>query len=192
MFGRLDHLRSPRLLPERAWGRLSPCFRVLSINELSNGSAKMSMIGAVITPHEIILVEGVIKANGTVVVFRDESLALDPGDRRRAYARMAVRVRARLATGVDTVILKASANTQFSATTATLHATELRGVFLSAVPEEIEVVQRMKRVVSNRRPRKVDDYLKDDAFFKAKFRGRQLRRSSREAAFFILNELEEF
>lgn len=152
----------------------------------------MSLVAAVVLADEITLVEGVIKGNGTVVVISDESLKLPPGDRRRAYAKMAVRVRDRLTKGVDTVILKASANTQFASKTAALHATELRGVFLSAVPDEVEVVQRMKRVVSNRRPRKVDDYLKDDAFFKAKFRGRELRRSSREAAFFILNELEDF
>lgn len=151
----------------------------------------MTSVAAIVASDAIILVEGECNADGTVTVIKDETLDLEPGDRRKAYAIMVTRIRDRLKNGVDTVILKASSGGQFAAKTVVLHAAELRGVFLSAVPSEVEVVQRQKKAVSKGRSRKVDDYLKDDAFFSTKFDGAKLRKGSREAAFLIVNEVDD-
>jgi len=149
----------------------------------------MTTVAAVVGSDAIVLVEAEYNTDGTVTVIKDETLDLEPGDRHKAYAIMAIRIRDRLKNDVDTVILKASSGGQFAAKTVVLHAAELRGVFLSAIPSEIEVMQRQKKAVSKGRSRKVDEYLKDDAFFAEKFGGAKLRKGSREAAFLILNEI---
>ncbi|NKF33990.1 hypothetical protein HER21_47040, partial [Pseudomonas sp. BGM005] len=73
----------------------------------------MTSVAAVVASDAIILVEGECNADGTVTVIKDETLDLEPGDRRKAYAIMATRIRDRLKNGVDTVILKASSGGQF-------------------------------------------------------------------------------
>lgn len=151
----------------------------------------MTTVAVVVSSNAIILVEGERNADGSVTVIKDETFDLEPGDRHKAYAIMATRVRDRLKNDVDTVVLKASSGGQFAAKTAVLHAAELRGVFLSAIPEDIKVVQRQKKTISKGRSRKVDEYLKDDAFFAEKFGGANLRKGSREAAFLILNEIDD-
>jgi len=148
----------------------------------------MSVVAAVVSSDSIILVEGEHNTDGTVTISKDETLDLEEGPRHKAYAVMAKRVKDRLGVGVETLVLKASSGGQYAAKTAILHAAELRGVFLSAIPPQIEVIQRQKKTISKGRSRKMDDYIKDDAFFADNVYGAKLRKGSREAAFLIFNE----
>lgn len=148
----------------------------------------MTIVSAVVGSESIILVEGQLNADGTVTIVKDETFNLEKGERHKAYAVMQVRLRDRLSSGVDMVVLKASSGGQFAARTAVLHAAELRGVLLAAVPQKIDLVQRQKKAVSKGKSKKLDEYTKDDDYFAANFSGAKLRKGSREAAFLILNE----
>ncbi len=148
----------------------------------------MSVIAAVVVSEKIVLAEGLINGDGTVTVVKDETFDLEKGDRQLAYVVMHKRIKDRLSQGIDQVLLKASSGGQNAATSAVLHAAELRGVFLSAVPDGLPVRQLQKNSLSRTfGSRKVDEYLKDDTFFAEKFGGASLRKGSREAAFLLLS-----
>ncbi|WP_156382195.1 MULTISPECIES: hypothetical protein [unclassified Aureimonas] len=122
-----------------------------------------------------------------MTIVKDETLNLEDGDRHLAYAVMHKRISDRLSQGAKQIVVKASAGGQYAARTAVLHAAELRGVFLSAVPTGVDVVQVQKNTVSkNYGSRKVDDYVKDDEFIEGHFKGASLRRGSRETAVLLL------
>lgn len=147
----------------------------------------MTVISAAVTSDKIVLVEASFNDDGTVTVIKDETFNLEDGDRQLAYVVMHKRVADRLSHGIDQIVLKASAASQRSAKLAFLHAAELRGVFLSAVPAGIAVTQIQKNTVSkNYGSRKVDDYVKDDEFIGENFAGADLRKGSREAAVLLL------
>lgn len=148
----------------------------------------MSVIAAVVVSEKIVLAEGVINNDGTVTVVKDETFDLEKGDRQLAYVVMHKRIKDRFSQGIEQVLLKASSGSRNAATAAVLHAAELRGVFLSAVPDGLPVRQLQKNSLSRTfGSRKVDEYLKDDAFFAEKFGGANLRKGSREAAFLLLS-----
>ncbi len=147
----------------------------------------MTVVSAVVTSEKIVLTEGSHEEDGTVTIIKDETFNLEGGDRQLAYVVMHKRIADRLANGVDQVVLKASAGGQYAAKTVVLHSAELRGVFLSAVPAGVSVLQLQKNALSrNFGSRKVDDYVKDDGFFAENFGGEALRKGSREAAFLLL------
>lgn len=147
----------------------------------------MTIISVAVTSEKIILVEGAVEKDGTITVIKDETFDLEDGDRQRAYVVMHRRIADRLSQDVDEVVVKASSGGQYAAKSAILHAAELRGVFLSAVPEAVTVQQVQKNSVSkNFGSRKVDEYVKDDAFIEKHFKGAGLRKGSREAAILLL------
>ncbi len=148
----------------------------------------MSVIAVVVVSEKIVLAEGTINADQTVTIIKDETFDLEKGDRKLAYVVMHKRIADRLMQGIESVVLKASAGGRNPATTAVLHAAELRGVFLAAVPNHVPVRQLQKNHLSrNFGSRKVDEYLKDDVFFDENFDGADLRKGSREAAFLLLS-----
>lgn len=147
----------------------------------------MSWIAAVVASEKVVLVEGTLNDDHTVTIIKDETFDLEKGDRQLAYTVMHKRIRDRLSHGAQQVVLKASAGGRNPATSPVLQAAELRGVFLSAVPGTVPVRQLQKSSISrNFGSRKVDEYLKDDAFFEENFGGAGLRKGSREAAFLLL------
>lgn len=147
----------------------------------------MTVISVAVTSDEIVLVEGSYNNDNTVTIIKDETFNLEEGDRQIAYVVMHKRIADRLLHGVDQVIVKASAGGQYAAKTGVLHSAELRGVFLSAVPSAVRVTQLQKSAVSRTfGSRKVDDYIKDDAFVAEHFSGSKLRKGSREAAILLL------
>lgn len=147
----------------------------------------MSVIAAVVVSEKIVLTEGTVNDDQTVTIIKDETFDLEKGDRQLAYVVMRKRIEDRLSQGIQQVVLKASAGGKNPATSAVLHAAELRGVFLSAIPAGVPVRQLQKNALSrNFGSRKVDEYLKDDAFFEENFGGAGLRKGSREAAFLLL------
>lgn len=147
----------------------------------------MNIVAAVVGSETIILVEGQVQADQTVAIVNDETFNLEAGARHKAYAVMQQRVRDRLKSGVDKVVVKASSGGQFAAKTTVLHAAELRGVLLSSIPDNVELIQRQKKAISRAHSKNLDDYVKDDSFFVKHFIG-TLRKGSREAAFLILYE----
>jgi len=147
----------------------------------------LTVISVAVTSDEIILVEGSYNDDNTVTLIMDETFDLEDGDRQLAYVVMHKRIYDRLSQGVEQVIVKASAGGQYPAKTGVLHSAELRGVFLSAVPPTVSVTQLQKSAVSRTfGSRKVDDYVKDDAFIAEHFSGYRLRKGSREAAILLL------
>lgn len=148
----------------------------------------MSVIAAVVASEKVVLVEGELNDDNTVTIIKDETFDLEKGDRQLAYTVMHKRIKDRLSHGAEQVVLKASAGGRNPATSAVLHAAELRGVFLSSVPGGVPVRQLQKNALSrNFGSRKVDEYLKDDEFFEANFSGANFRKGSREAAFLLLS-----
>lgn len=146
----------------------------------------MSIIGAVVASEKIILVEGEVRDDGTIALIKDEKFNLEDGDRQRAYKTMHQRISDRLGRGVEQVVLKASSANKFTASQDALHAAELRGVFLSAIPDGVEVKQPHKKNLSrDYGSRKIDEYIKDDDWWSKYFIG-ECRKGSREAAILIL------
>ena len=88
---------------------------------------------------------------------------------------------------IESVVLKASAAPRSMATLALLQSAEVRGVIMAAAASEAQVQSLAKGVVSRTYgDRKVDEYLKDDAFWRDKLTGNGLRKGSREAAMLII------
>ena len=145
-------------------------------------------VGVVVQSTKLILVEGKVEPDGTITLIKDETMNLETGDRTTALKNMHRRVIDRLSEGVDKVVVKASSGGQYMAKTAVLHAAELRGVFLSAVPNNVVVVQKHSKSVSRAKSQKIGDYLKDDDYFEENFSGVALRKGSREAALLMFEE----
>ncbi|WP_217808640.1 hypothetical protein [Derxia lacustris] len=92
---------------------------------------------------------------------------------------------------IKSVVLKASAVPRSTATLALLQSAEVRGVLIAAAASEAQVRSLTKGVVSRTYgDRKVDEYLKDDAFWQDKVTGNGLRKGSREAAMLIIASRE--
>lgn len=145
-------------------------------------------VGVVVGSKKLILVEGNIENDGTVTLIKDETMDLQTGDRPAALRNMHQRINDRLSEGVDKVVMKASSGGRFAAKTGVLHAAELRGVFLSAIPDQVNVVETHAKTVSKGKSQKIKDYLADDDYFSDNFTGVALRKGSREAAFLMFEE----
>ena len=88
---------------------------------------------------------------------------------------------------VDLVVVKGSALPTGSAKLALLESAEVRGVVIAAAASSSEVAILSKAVISRTfGDRKVDEYLKDDGFWKGQIDGAKLRKTSREAAILVL------
>ena len=88
---------------------------------------------------------------------------------------------------IKSVVLKASAAPRSAATLSLLHSAEVRGVVIAAAASVADVLSLAKGVISRTYGnRKVDEYLKDEAFWTSKTTGSALRAGSREAAMLII------
>ena len=152
----------------------------------------MSIVGVVVGSEHVVLIEGAVGSDGLISLIKDETFDLEDADRHHAYAVMHRRIVDRFGGGkIEKVVVKASSGGKFAAKQGVLHAAELRGVVLSAIPDSIEVVQSHKKTVSRDfGSRKVDEYLKDDKWWAANFKG-DCRKGSREAAFLIMAAASE-
>ena len=146
----------------------------------------MSVVGVVVGSDKIVLVEGQPNKDGTITLVKDEIFDLEDGERHHAYNVMHRRIMDRLSIDVTKVVIKASSAGKFTGTQASLHAAELRGVFLSAIPNNAEVLQlHTKNVSRDFGSRRLQDYTKDDEWWSNNFKGK-CRKGSREAAFLII------
>ena len=150
----------------------------------------MKAVGVVIVSDKIVMVEGDVRADGTVALTKDEAFDLEDGERHLAYNVMHRRIADRFSSGADRVVLKASSGGKFSGTQASLNAAELRGVFLSALPHRVDVIQlHAKNVSRDFGSRKIGDYIKDEVWWSQNFTG-NCRQGSREAALMIIASLD--
>ena len=128
------------------------------------------------------------EADQPITVLSDDTWKLQQGDRAAAYAvihqRCADYIREQK---IGSVMVKASALPTGSARLALLTGAELRGVIIAAAASHCVVRQLSKGVISRTYgERKVDEYLKDDAFWDEQTTGGKLRKTSREAAMLLV------
>ena len=123
-----------------------------------------------------------------ISILSDSSWALQQGDRGPALSVLHQRcANFFLQNKVDLVVIKASAVPQGAARLALLASAEVRGVIIAATASTTRIEILSKAVISRTYgDRKVDEYVKDDAFWSAKVAGVKLKKTSREAAMLIL------
>ena len=147
-------------------------------------------VGIVVTGDTVTVVEALIpdEASAPIEIIADTNWTLQAGDRPTAYDVLARRcVNYLRENDVNHVFVKASATTRGSATIALLHSAEVRGVVIAAASSIAPVKMLAKSHISrNYGNRKVDDYVKDDAFWAAQTTGGKLRKTSREATMLLI------
>lgn len=123
-----------------------------------------------------------------ITIQSDDSWHLQKGDRGQALAVMHQRCSDYLTENpCDMVLVKASA-VAGSAGLSLLTSAEVRGVVIAAAASKAKKLDIVSKAVISRTygTRKVDEYVKDDAFWDAQTTGAALRKSSREAAMLII------
>ncbi|HVJ78113.1 MAG TPA: hypothetical protein VM620_09780 [Hyphomicrobium sp.] len=118
----------------------------------------------------------------------DDTWKLQNGDKARAYAVLHQRCSDYLRENrVDEVVVKASALTMGTTKLSHLESAEVRGVAIAAAATVCPVRELAKAAISrNFGDRKVDEYLKDEAFWADAVAGGRLRKTSREAAMLLV------
>ena len=143
--------------------------------------------GIVVASEEVVIVDAEVPDSGPLVIQMDDTWSLQDGDRPKAYRVMSQRLEDYVReNGIGRVIIKASALPMGSTKLAHLKAAELRGVIACAAAEVADVQLIAKAHMSNTfGSRKVDEYVKDNAFWTNNVSGR-LRLGSREAGMVLL------
>jgi hypothetical protein len=149
-------------------------------------------LGIVVGADEVTVVDAEIPddTDAPIVIQSDQSWPLQSGARPDAYCVMHQQV-ANYAkeSGIKRAVIKASALSQGKTLKGHLKAAELRGVVMCALAGVTTVKCRAKAHTSKTfGERKVDEYVKDDGFWKGRTEGKGLRKGSREAALVILAE----
>jgi hypothetical protein len=145
-------------------------------------------LGIVVSSDRVTIVDAAVDGACPITVQMDGTWPLQAGDRALAYKVMHQRIAdyAR-ENGIAKAVIKASAVSLKGTKKVHLEAAELRGVVLCALAGMTTITSPTKAHISrNFGNRKVDAYLKDDAFWKKEIGGGQLRIGSREAAMVIL------
>jgi len=123
-----------------------------------------------------------------ITILADDTWRLQSGQRPLAYRVLHQRCADYLReNGVDKVVIKASALPTGAAKLGLLTSAEVRGVVVAAAASVCPVTVLSKAVISRTYgERKVDEYLKDDAFWDDNTTGGSLRKTSREAAMMVI------
>lgn len=153
---------------------------------MTKNRAGITVVGGAVT---VVLAEVPSDLTAPISVLSDTSWALQTGDRGPALALLHQRCTNFFKQhSVDLVVVKASAVPQGgSVKLAVLESAEVRGVVIAAAASATRVTCLQKAVISRTYGgRKVDEYLKDDAFWSAQATGEKLKKTSREAAMLIL------
>jgi hypothetical protein len=144
-------------------------------------------LGVVVSGEKVTVVDAEVPSSGPLVIEGDHSWPLQKGDRISAYVVMAQHV-SNYATenAIDLAVVKASAVSLGGTKKAHLESAELRGVVMTALATVTSVECKSKAVISKTYgKRKVDAYVRDDAFWLKECAG-DLRAGSREAAMVLL------
>jgi len=151
---------------------------------LSERWASFLISGDVIT-----VVEANIPADegAPIELLSDATWKVQKGERPQAYDVLYGRCVNFLRDGnIERAVIKASATAK-GIGLSMLHSAEVRGVIIAAAATAADVTLIQKGLVSRTYgDRNVDDYLADDAFWKAETKGGKLRKTSREAAMYIV------
>lgn len=145
--------------------------------------------GFLVSGDTITVVEGEIPDDpkAPIEILSDATWKVQTGDRPQAYEVLYGRCVNFLHDGkIERAVIKASATAKGGGL-AMLHSAEVRGVMIAAAAAAAEVTIVQKSLVSRTYgDRNVDAYLSDDAFWKAQTSGGNLRKSSREAAMYLV------
>ncbi len=143
----------------------------------------------VISGDTVTVVEAAIPddEDGPIEILSDGSWKVQSGDRSQAYDVLYGRcVNFLRDASIDRAVIKASATSKGGGL-AMLHSAEVRGVIIAAAATAAEVTIVQKSVVSRTYGKgNVDDYLANDAFWKKHTQGGTLRKTSREAAMYLV------
>lgn len=145
-------------------------------------------LGITVASDRVTIVDAEVPSKGPLVIQADHSWNLQHGSRSTAYNVMHQRIAdyAR-EQKISRAIVKGSAVSLRGTKKVHLEAAELRGVVMCALAGvtavDLESKARMSRSFGTH---KVDEYLKDHAFWTANVTGSDLRVGSREAAFVLL------
>jgi hypothetical protein len=144
--------------------------------------------GIAVVGTEITIVGANIPNDGPIVIESDQTWGLQKGEKADAYKIMHQQVFDHLTQSkVERVVIKASAKSLGGTSLKHLESAELRGVVISAAASASKVTITAKNAISrNFGERKMDEYVKDDSFWKAEVAGVALRKGSREAAMLLL------
>ncbi|VVO01574.1 hypothetical protein [Pseudomonas fluorescens] len=146
-------------------------------------------VGLVVGANEVTVVDTSIPDDpeAPITLIRDETWKLPTGDRSKAYDTVFHRCKDFLeGHKVDQVVIKGSALSQSGAGMGLLEGAELRGIIMCAAASSCETRVLKKDVISRTYGRKVDDCVKDDAFWEEHLDGASLRKGSREAAMLVV------
>ena len=145
--------------------------------------------GFLVSGDTITVVEGSIPDDDDdpIEILSDATWKVQQGDRPQAYEVLYGRCVNFLQDGdIERAVIKGSATTKGGGL-ALLHSAEVRGVIIAAAANAAKVTIVQKSVVSRTYgDRNVDDYLSDDAFWKEQTKGGNLRKTSREAAMYLV------
>jgi hypothetical protein len=147
-------------------------------------------VGIVVVGEVVTVVDAEMPddADDPITVIADDTWRLQKGDKAPAYAVLHQRCADYLREhDVDAVIIKASALPTGAARLGLLTSAELRGVIIAAAASACDVKIISKALISRTYgERKVDEYLRDDAFWDEQTEGGKLRKTSREAAMLLV------
>lgn len=152
---------------------------------MSKRRAGIAVVGGMVT---VVLAEVPNDPSSPITIISDSSWPLQTGDRGPALALLHKRCADFFQqNSVDSVVIKASALPLGAVKLAMLESAEVRGVIIAATASVTNVKCLPKAVISRTfGNRKVDEYVKDDAFWFEHVTGERLKKTSREAAMLIL------
>lgn len=143
----------------------------------------------VVSGDTITVVEAAIPDDSAspIEILSDASWKVQRGDRAQAYDVLYGRcVNFLRDANIDRAVIKASATSRGGGL-AMLHSAEVRGVIIAATATAADVTIVQKSVVSRTYGKgKVDDYLANDQFWMEHTKGGNLRKTSREAAMYLV------
>jgi hypothetical protein len=146
-------------------------------------------VGLTVSGEKVVVVDARVPEDGPIVLLADHTWSLQKGGREDAYHVIYQQVANYLREHeIIRVVLKASAvNVRGSMKLAHLESAEVRGVVIAAARSVCPVRSIAKATISRRfGERKVDEYIKDDAFWRDNTEGVDLRAGSREAALLLI------
>ena len=147
-------------------------------------------VGLVVVGEVVTVVDAEVPDEGVdpITILADDTWKLQTGEKAAAYATLHQRCADYIRENkIDSAVVKASAVPTGTARLGLLISAEVRGVIIAAAASACTVKVLSKAVISRTYgKRKVDDYVKDDAFWNEHTKGGKLRKTSREAAMLVV------
>lgn len=145
-------------------------------------------VGFTVSGDKVVVVDALVPDEGPIVLQADHSWNLQKGDREDAYHVLYQQVTNYLREhDIRRVALKASSANARGMTQAHLDSAEVRGIIIAAARSICPVRSLKKGAISKTfGTKKVDEYVKDNDFWRRSVEGVSLRAGSREAAMMLL------